>query len=222
MMDTYQIWLYVHVLMFVYWLGADLGVFTLALALKNPAYSVEQRVLLMRMSLLIDMTPRAAMALIAPVGLHLAESLGLVSVPGWLTAVIWVVAFCWIVGEIVAFRNMGKPIMMRIYMGTGSLFVIIFLSCTWYGIQSLRLGEPFMANWLAVKVLLFGQVFLISSLMALFYAPIEGILRQMQASGSTPELEIRLRGQVNRGAVVTVVLFLLLATIAFMGQAKPL
>jgi hypothetical protein len=221
-MDTYQIWLYAHVLMFVYWLGADLGVFTLALALKNPAYSVEQRVLLMRMSLLIDMTPRAAMALIAPVGLHLAESLGLVSVADWLQSLIWVVAFCWIVGEIVAFRNMGKPIMMRIYMGTGTLFVIIFLSCTWYGIQSLRLGEPFMANWLAIKVLLFGQVFLISSLMALFYAPVEAILQQMQADGSTPELEKRLCRQVNRGATVTVVLFLLLATIAFMGQAKPL
>jgi hypothetical protein len=221
-MDTYQIWLYAHVLMFVYWLGADLGVFTLALALKNPAYSVEQRVLLMRMSLLIDMTPRAAMALIAPVGLHLAESLGLVSVADWLQAVIWVVALCWIVGEIVAFRNMGKPIMMRIYMGTGTLFVSIFLSCTWYGIQSLRLGEPFMANWLAIKVLLFGQVFLISSLMALFYAPVEAILQQMQADGSTPELEKRLCRQVNRGATVTVVLFLLLATIAFMGQAKPL
>jgi hypothetical protein len=221
-MDTYQIWLYAHVLMFVYWLGADLGVFTLALALKNPAYSVEQRVLLMRMSLLSDMTPRAAMALIAPVGLHLAESLGLVNVADWLQSLIWVVAFCWIVGEIVAFRNMGKPIMMRIYMGTGTLFAIIFLSCTWYGIQSLRLGEPFMANWLAIKVLLFGQVFLISSLMALFYAPVEAILQQMQADGSTPELEKRLCRQVNRGATVTVVLFLLLATIAFMGQAKPL
>jgi len=221
MMDTYQIWLYAHVLMFVYWLGADLGVFTLALALKNPTYTVEQRALLMRMSLLIDMTPRAAMALIAPVGLHLAESLGLVNVPGWLTPIIWVVAFCWIVGEIVAFRNMGKPIMMRIYMGTGTLFVIVFVTCTWYGIQSLRLGEPFRADWLAVKVLLFGQVFLISSLMALFYAPIETILEQMKAGGSTPELEARLCKQVNRGAVVTVILFLLLAAIALIGQTKP-
>jgi hypothetical protein len=44
----------------------------------------------------------------------------------------------------------------------------------------------------------------------------------MQADGSTPELEKRLCRQVNRGATVTVVLFLLLATIAFMGQAKPL
>jgi hypothetical protein len=221
-MDTYQIWLYAHVLMFVYWLGADLGVFTLALALKNPNYSVEQRALLMRMSLLIDMTPRAAMALIAPVGLYLAESLGLVSMPNWLNTLIWITAFSWIAGEIVAFRNMGKPIMMKIYMGTGSLFVVIFVACTWYGIQSLRLGEPFMANWLALKVLLFGQVFLVSSLMALFYAPIEGIFTEMQASGSTPELEGRLCRQVNRGAVVTVTLFLLLATIAFLGQTKAI
>jgi hypothetical protein len=220
-MDTYQIWLYAHVLMFVYWLGADLGVFTLALALKNPDYSVEQRALLMRMSLLIDMTPRACMALIAPVGLYMAETLGLVSVPNWLNAFIWVTAFVWIIGEIVAFRNMGKPIMMKIYMGTGTLFVIIFLSCTWYGIQSLRLGEPFMTNWLALKVLLFGQVFLISSLMAVFYAPIEKIFEQMKATGSSPELEQRLRTQVNRGSVVTIILFLLLASIAFLGQAKP-
>ena len=220
-MDAYQIWLYAHVLMFVYWLGADLGVFTLALALKNPAYTVEQRVLLMRMSLFIDLTPRAAMALIAPIGLVLAESLGLVSVPNWLNAIIWVAAVLWIVGEIVAFRNMGKPLMMRIYMGTGSLFVIIFIVCSWYGFQSLRLGEPFMEPWLALKVLLFGQVFLVSSLMAFFYAPIEAIFERMRATGSTPELEARLRSQVNRGAVVTIILFLLLATIAFLGQAKP-
>jgi hypothetical protein len=220
-LTTVQVWLYAHVLMFVYWLGTDLGVFTLALALKNSSYSVEQRVLLMKMSLFIDMTPRAAMAFIAPGGLVLAESLGLVSVPNWLNAVFWVVAAIWFVGEIVAFRNMGKPIMMRIYMGTGTLFIVIFLTCTWYGIQSLRLGQPFTTDWLALKVLLFGQVFLVSSLMALCYAPIEGIFDRMREEGSTPELEARLRTQVNRGSVVTVILFLLLATIAFLGLVKP-
>ena len=220
-MDTYQIWLFLHVLMFVYWLGADLGVFTLALALKNPGYTVEQRALLMRMSLLIDLTPRAAMAFIAPVGLVLAESMGLVNVPNWLNIIFWVVAGLWVTGEVIAFRNMGKPIMMRIYMGTGTLFVAIFLGCSWYGVQSLRLGEPFMANWLALKVLLFGQLFLVSSLMAVFYAPIEGIFDRMQLEGSTPELEEKLCRQVNRGAVVTVILFVLLASIAFLGLAKP-
>lgn len=221
-MDSYQILLYLHVLMFVYWLGADLGVFTLALALRNPEYSVEQRVLLMRMSLLIDMTPRAAMAFIAPVGLLLAQQLQLVAVPGWLEVCIWITAALWVTGEIVAFRNMGTPLMVRIYMGTGSLFVVVFLACTWFGVQSLRLGTPFAADWLALKVLLFGQVFLISSLMAVFYAPVETLLKEMQTEGSTPEREQRVRTQVNRGAVVTVILFVLLASIAFLGQAKPL
>jgi hypothetical protein len=74
---------------------------------------------------------------------------------------------------------------------------------------------------LALKVLRFGHVFLVSSLMAVFYAPIEAIFERMRETGSTPELEARLRSQVNRGAVVTIILFLLLATIAFLGQAKP-
>ena len=221
-MDTYQIWLYAHVLMFVYWLGADLGVFTLALALKNPTYTVEQRALLMRMSLLIDMTPRAAMALIAPVGLHLAESLGLVNVPGWLTPIIWVVAFCWIVGEIVAFRNMGKPIAMRFYMGTGTIMLIACLGFTGFGLKSLLSGAPFLATWLSLKVFLFGLVFFVSIMMAVFYAPIEAILERLREQGSTPEIEADIRSHVNKGAFFTVVLFLLLATMGFLGLAKPL
>ena len=221
MIDSYQLWLYAHVLMFVYWLGADLGVFTLALALRNRNYSLEQRKLLMRMSLLIDLTPRACMALIAPTGLVLAEKLGLVTVPGWLTIVLWLAAFLWICGEIVAFRNMGSPLMVRIYMCTAALFVAVFLSGSWYGWQSLISGAPFVAGWLGLKVLLFGLIFLISSLMAVFYAPIGGIFERMEAEGCTDELEFQLRTQVNRGAVVTIILFLLLASMAFLGLAKP-
>ena len=221
MIDDYQLWLFAHVLLFVYWLGADLGVFALALALRNRRYSVEQRQLLMRMSLLIDLTPRAAMALIAPVGLVLAERLGLVVVPGWLSIVLWCAAFVWIAAEIVAFRNMGTPLMVRLYMGTGTLFVIVLLACGWFGWQSLMTGLPITAGWLALKVLLFGAVFLVSLLMAAFYAPIEQIMAQMAEHGSTDELEARLCRQVNRGAVVTIILFLLLASMGFLGLTKP-
>ena len=222
MFDSYQLWLFVHVLLFVYWLGADLGVFTLALAMRNRNYSVEQRELLMRMSLLIDLTPRAAMALIAPVGLVLAQSTGLVSVPGWLHAVIWIAAVLWIAGEIIAFRHMGSALMVRIYMCTGALFVVVFIGCVWTGWQSLSTGYPIAAGWLGLKVLLFGLIFLVSSLMAVFYAPVEAIIGEMKQQGCTDGLEARLRRQINRGAVVTVLLFVLLAVMAWLGLTKPI
>ena len=75
--------------------------------------------------------------------------------------------------------------------------------------------------YVVVQILLFGLIFLVSSLMALFYAPIEGIMAEMRERGATAELEARLCTQVNRGAAVTVTLFLLLASMAFLGLSKP-
>lgn len=220
-MDGYSILLFAHLLLFVYWLGADVGVFGLALALKNNEYSCEQRMLMMRLSLTFDMVPRMAMIAVSPVGLHLANHSGLVTVPGWLFAVIWLLAVTWMVGEWFAFRRMGKPEAVRFYIANGVLMMIACFGWLGYGIASIINGAPFTTQWLAVKVMLAGAVFLVSTMMAVFYAPIEGILNEMQNDGSSTALEVKLRMQVNRGAFWTVLLFFLLATIGFLGVAKP-
>lgn len=49
-----NLWKFAHILLFVYWLGADLGVFLLARAAKRADLSFEQRALLLKMALLID------------------------------------------------------------------------------------------------------------------------------------------------------------------------
>ena len=220
-MDGYTILLFIHLLLFVYWLGADVGVFGLALALRNPAYSVEQRTQFMRLSLTFDMVPRMAMIAISPVGLHLAQRSGLVAVPGWLFAVIWTLAVLWMLGEWLAFNRMGKPEAVRFYIANGVIMLIACLGWLGYGIASLLNGAPFMAQWLALKVALAGGVFLVSTMMAVFYAPIERILQDMQVIGTSAELEQKLCRQVNRGAFWTVLLFVLLAVIGFLGLAKP-
>ena len=82
--DTYTLLLYAHLLLFVYWLGADVGVFGLALAIKNPERTCEERALMMRLSLTFDMVPRMAMIAVSPVRPHLASRSGLVALPAWL------------------------------------------------------------------------------------------------------------------------------------------
>jgi hypothetical protein len=83
-------------------------------------------------------------------------------------------------------------------MDTGTLWV--FPACTWFGIRTLCSASLDMASWRVAKILLFGQIFLVYSLMAVFCAPIEVILQHMQASGSVPEPEFRLQSEVNRVA----------------------
>jgi hypothetical protein len=221
-MDGYAVLLYLHLLLFVYWLGADVGVFGLALALKNRNYSYEQRVLMMRLSLTIDMVPRMAMITIAPVGLHLASASGLVVVPGWLFGLIWPMAVAWIVGEWMAFRRMGQPSAVRFYIFNGVFMGLLCFSLIGFGSASLLNGSPFVQTWLALKVFLSGMVFLVSTMMAVFYAPLEGIFERLKSEGSSDELEALIRSQVNKGGFWTVLLFVLLASIAFLGQAKPL
>jgi hypothetical protein len=220
-MDAYALLLYAHLLLFVYWLGADVGVFGLALALKNRAYSIDQRKLLMRLSLTIDMVPRMAMIAISPVGLHLASRSGLFDVPRWLFPAVWTIAVAWMIGEWIAFRRMGKPEAVRVYIVNGIFMMIFCLAWTGFGVSSLISGWPFAPSWLAVKVLIAGLIFLTSIMMAVFYAPIEAIIDRMETEGSSDEIEARIRSQVNKGGFFTVLLFVLLATNAFLGQAKP-
>jgi hypothetical protein len=220
-MDGYTLLLYIHLLLFVYWLGSDVGVFALALALKNRNYSCEQRTAMMRMSLTIDMVPRMAMIAIAPVGLHLARQSGLVEIPGSLMIMVWAVALPWMFGEWVAFRRMGQPDAVRIYIINGVFMTLFCFALIGFGVVSLINGWPFAPVWLALKVLLAGMLFLVSIMMAVFYAPLEAIFDRMAAEGSHDAIEAEVRSQVNKGAFFTVCLFVLLASIAFLGLAKP-
>ena len=98
---------------------------------------------------------------------------------------------------------------------------IVCLALLGFGLSSLINGWPFAPVWMALKVLLAGLVFLVSTMMAVFYAPLEGIFERMAAHGSTDAIEAEVRSHVNKGGFFSRLLFLLLASIAFLGQAKP-
>jgi hypothetical protein len=158
---------------------------------------------------------------VAPVGLQLARLSGLVEIPGFLMTLVWVVAIPWMIGEWVAFRRMGQPSAVRVYIINGIFMTIFCFTLVGFGIASLVNGSPFAPVWLALKVLLAGLLFLVSIMMAVFYAPLEGIFERMAIEGSGDAIEAEVRSQVNKGAFFTVLLFVLLASIAFLGLSKP-
>ena len=61
--DPHRLAAFIHVVLFAYWLGADLGVFLCGRAARRKNISDEARALVRRVGHVIDMGPRTAAVL---------------------------------------------------------------------------------------------------------------------------------------------------------------
>jgi hypothetical protein len=68
---AYPTLVYVHLLLFVLWLGADVGVFLLGQHFrKRTLYTLDQRIALLKLLVIVDLTPRAAWGLVGSAAAH--------------------------------------------------------------------------------------------------------------------------------------------------------
>ena len=87
MISLYTLLVFAHLLLFVLWLGADVGVFLLGQHFRKRAtYTLDQRIALLKLLVLVDMTPRSAWALMVPLSLSVVAAGGYWAVPPALQA----------------------------------------------------------------------------------------------------------------------------------------
>ncbi len=73
----YEVVLFLHQLLFVYWLGPDIGIYMWSRKVVNTELTADQRVTAGKMLRHIDLVPRVCIALMLTVGGILTESVGL-------------------------------------------------------------------------------------------------------------------------------------------------
>ena len=73
-MDAF--WLYLHILLLVFWVGTDVGVFIAAKWSERSALSIETRQTVLQLGMVLDRLPRSALTLIIPSGCQLAVASG--------------------------------------------------------------------------------------------------------------------------------------------------
>ena len=56
-MAEYEIWKFLHICMFVFWLGTDVGVMLCSKKSVDPALSIEARFQMLEMALKIELLP---------------------------------------------------------------------------------------------------------------------------------------------------------------------
>ena len=94
-MTSYLAIKYLHLILFAYWLGGDLGTFLASRQVANAELSPESRRTALRIMLACDMGPKLAMPLVLPTGLHMAASGALLPVSTAALAPVWVICLCW-------------------------------------------------------------------------------------------------------------------------------
>lgn len=219
-MTTHLLWTWLHILLFVYWLGADVGVFLVMSFVKNPKLSYETRATLIRLGFLIDQFPRVCFALILPVGMQLARNLNLYPSPDWLLVLAWTVGILWSALHLVVLAWKGTTLARRLLrinqlceLLLGGFFIAV-------GTLSLLGDTPIAADWFALKLLLFGLVFWVVLGIDVVFQPFTMILR-MGPEGSTPAKERQLTRATNITMVWALLLYGLILAVAFLGTVKP-
>jgi hypothetical protein len=222
MFTVYNFLLFAHILLFVYWLGSDIGVFYGVRFVLNPNLSLEARRTVMALVHWIDAFPRICLVLMVPVGISLALHLELLAVPPAahtpLLVAVWVIGLAWL------------AMVLRIYNGaTGWLTsvdwvvrIAMMLAFVGAGVASLAGVGPVApgANWLAAKLILFGAVIGCGIALRILGRPFGRAYAQIMAGQSTPKVELSLRTTMRQTRAVVVVLWVLVALTAFIGLTK--
>jgi hypothetical protein len=220
---AYPTLVYIHLLLFVLWLGADVGVFLLGQHFrKRHLYSLDQRIALLKLLVIVDLVPRSAWAFMVPVSLSVVDAgnwwdihpIGLIG--AWAIAAIWL----WLIFD--AHRHDQTPRAARDRQNENFLKLVLVAFYLWLGIQSLLIGEPLAPTWLALKALAFGMIFLAAIMIDVSFKPVGPQLVRLLNEGSSDETEIPLRRTMDRTRIWVWVVYAMLLVTSYLGSVKPL
>jgi hypothetical protein len=221
MESSTAIWDYTHIVLFIFWLGGEFGVFVCTAAAKNAKLAFETRQAFVRKARRLHLIPRVCFALILPVGIELTGAINVYPLSPGLRVFFWVVAIAWILLIVVMARREGTP--MGALLGyieiafqalAGAGFVV-------YGLNSLATGAPIDEPWFAAKLAMFGLIFWTVIAVNVSFRPFFAPFAEIGEEGSTPEREEAVTRAVNHTMAYMVALYLLIAGIAFLGKVKP-
>ena len=218
---TQDLWTFLHVLTFVYWLGADLGVFYSSGFVVNSKYSPETRAVALKILAWLDMAPRYALLLTLPVGLQLARGIELSAIGGGWLLLIWLGAAAWIGLVLVIHRREGTNAGRRLANIDLALRLALIAGLVIAAITSFTSAAPFAANWLALKVLLFALAVSMGVGIRVTFAPFATAFGRLMAEGSSPDVEAQMSRALARAKPFVLALWLIIAAAAFTGISQP-
>ncbi len=153
-MTAFLILKYVHILLFVFWLGTDMGTYYSSRFVINPKLTGPQRATALQILLGCDLGPRMAMPLIIPTGIHMAILLGVAKVSSLGLGLTWFAGLLWL--GLVLSIHFGKDEAKKAKLSKMDFWmrpiIVVFVSA--FSIYSLFEPKYLLIPYLAWKLLI--------------------------------------------------------------------
>ena len=217
---TTAILLFVHVLLFVFWIGTDVGVFVLGKIGQDARHSPRRRAESFETALVLDRLPRICFALMLPVGATLAEIEGLWTLGRGGLALIWLVGLLWLACVHASIRLTGGPVFTAMRTIDRLIQASVCLAMLGVGLPSLLGAGPLATPWFALKLSAFGALAAAALALDFLSSPVPAMFQQLAEQGATPALDQRIHARMNRIYVLVGLIYATALTAAFCGITK--
>jgi len=218
-MESHTVLLFAHVLLFVFWLGTDVGVFLAAKISEKGELSTETRGTVLGLGMVLDRLPRSALTLIVPTGLQLAVDTGRLVVSDALLLGIWVISIIWLIALWIGFLKPQTQTEQRVMLFNLAMNALMALAVTGYAIWLLSSTDT--QTWLAVKVLMVGLVFIAGVTLDVLFKPAVDVFLEIMTEGGTEERDAKYSSALAPVYWVVLAIYAFVLVAAYMGVAKP-
>lgn len=211
---------YIHVLLFVYWLGGDAGVFYSSRFVLNSNLSRDARLTAFKIFVNLDMLPRYCLALMLTVGGILAEFIGYEH-PMWQTIAIVALGpiWVWVVHTIHVKEGteFGKTLAtldryFRIFM-----IVALVASVAYHWTTGPLRPYP----WLAAKLLIFAFLIFCGFMIRIKIPPFVEGFKVLASGGATPDSDRLMKEGMGASIPYVLLIWAGVAISALIGILKP-
>ncbi|WP_063066104.1 hypothetical protein [Nocardia violaceofusca] len=199
-------WILLHLVLFVFWLGGDLGVFYSSRFVIDPERTPTARATALAIMSGLDLGPKICLILFLPSGItlmaldpHGATLFGIALFPWWFVVLVWLFAAGWLALAITAHRTHGRIVV--VHRADLTIRIAVIAAAAVAGVYTLAAEDPFGVTtdprWLGGKILLYTAAVAAGLGIRMTLRPFGPAFGRLQSEGSSPGFESVLRRSVN-------------------------
>jgi hypothetical protein len=217
---SYELLQFLHVFLFVFWLGPDVAVYAWSRKVVEAGASPEQRVVAGQMMAVVDVLPRVAISLMLTVGGLLSGYVGLEH-PWWQMAGIVLLGPVWLTLVLIAVLRDGTVFGASAQRFESWLRWVLIVTVPLSVAYSTVTGRLALAPYVGAKLLLFAAVLLLGQLLRARLAPLRQALAELGTAGPSAARDETMLASLAGSRPYSVAIWLALLIAALLGVLKP-